>query len=208
MKVIIPQGDTAPRFTPGRKFKRDLAKRLSKSSHQKVTKADVENYILLQRLKSGNVTDAEIKEMAGDNVNHYDNVDVFPDGTEVKLNYDAIMSRKADLTEKFIGWIEENKDNSFHLLREDSNAGLVSLLEDQRFYEDEKTKEVRQEPRWFFDLFSDLLVSNGNGEFVDPWTIEGASGDFVNLADGLNEAVNDEEKEPLFAPAVVFEEKE
>lgn len=208
MKVIIPQGDTVPRFTPGRKFKRDLAKRLSKSSNQKVTKADVENYILLQRLKSGNVTDAEIKEMAGDNVNHYDNVDVFPDGTEVKLNYDAIMSRKADLTEKFIEWIEENKDKSFHLLREDSKAGLVSLLEDQRFYEDEKTKEVRQEPRWFFDLFSDLLVSNGDGEFVDPWIIEGASGDFVNLADGLNEAANDKEEEPLFAPTVVFEEKE
>ena len=58
------------------------------------------------------------------------------------------------------------------------------------------------------DLFSDLLVSNGNGDFVDPWTIDGASGDFVNLADGLNEAVNGNKEEPLFAPTVVFEEKE
>ena len=186
MKVIIPQGDTVPRFTPGRKFKRDLAKRLSKSSHQKVTKQDVENYILLQRLKSGNITDGEIKDMTQGKVDHYDNVDLFPDGTEVKLNYDAIIGRKDQLTEKFTEWVEEHKEETFHLIRDGSMAGLVSLEEDQRFYEDEKTKEIKQEPRWLFDLFADLFVKNENGEFVDPWTIEGAEVDFVDLKDGLN----------------------
>lgn len=186
MKVIINKDENNTRFMPGRAYKRGLAKRLSESSRQKVTKQDVEKYILLQRLKSGNLTDGEIRDMTQGKVDHYDNVDVFPDGTEVKLNYDAIIGRKSELTEKFVGWIEDHKDDTFHLLREDSMAGLVSLEEDQRFYADEKTKELKQEPRWLFDLFADLLVKNESGEFVDPWTIEGADSDYVDLKDGLN----------------------
>lgn len=186
MKVIINKDENNTRFVPGRKYKRDLAKKLTRPSHQKVTKQDVENYILLQRLKSGNITDGEIKDMTRGKVDHYDNVDLFPDGTEVKLNYDAIIGRKDQLTEKFTEWVEEHKEDTFHLIRDGSTAGLVSLEEDQRFYEDEKTKEIKQEPRWFFDLFADLFVKNENGGFVDPWTIEGAEADFVDLKDGLN----------------------
>jgi len=186
LKVIINKDENNTRFVPGRKYKRDLAKKLTKSSHQKVTKQDVENYILLQRLKSGNITDDEIKDMTQGKVDHYDNVDLFPDGTEAKLNYDAIIGRKDQLTEKFVEWVEAHKEDTFHLIRDGSMAGLVSLEEDQRFYEDEKTKEIKQEPRWLFDLFADLFVKNENGEFVDPWTVEGAEADFVDLKDGLN----------------------
>ena len=95
---------------------------------------------------------------------HIDNEELVPNGTPCKLNYEHIKSRpKKDMTQKYLDWVELNKDKIFHVDREnsDTRTGLVGVAEK----EDGNT--------WLFDTFSDLLYEkNGVWTTLDIFSEE------------------------------------
>lgn len=133
--------------------------KLHKTSY---TKEQFEAALLLARLNAGGDFDLE-KLAATSKFLHMDNIELVPDGTVVKLNYDNIYSRPQDeLTDKFKTWVEANKDKEFHITREDAKDSLVCLEEDD------------SEVRWLFDLYSDILVKQGDA-WVPPYELEKAN---------------------------------
>ena len=83
-------------------------------------------------------------------------VDQIPEGTKVKLNYDRIMEHKDELSEKYIKWVTEHKNDIFTvefdpLKKEKQTADYNSFVQ---FVEDE-TK-----PKWLF-WAGDLIPVEG-----------------------------------------------
>ncbi len=182
MKVIIPKDAKKPPKSamPSYSIRRKLKKEMERATGRDLSTHDVKTMILMHRLKSGDFGADDAKILSDMGVAHYDNAEKFPDGTEVKLNYVEISKRKhTDFTEEYWQWIEEHKDDVFHLEREENAESLVCLAEDER-YRDMDGERVRI-PRWKFDLFSDLLVNNGEDEFVSPWDIPDSTEDFVEI---------------------------
>lgn len=182
MKVIIPKDAKKPPKSamPSYSIRRKLKKEMERATGRDLSTQDVKTMILMHRLKSGDFGADDAKILSDIGVAHYDNAEKFPDGTEVKLNYAEISKRKhTDFTEEYWQWIEEHKDDVFHLDREENASSLVCLAEDER-YRDVDGEKVRI-PRWKFDLFSDLLVNNGEDEFVSPWDIPDSTEDFVEI---------------------------
>ena len=67
-------------------------------------------------------------------------------------------------------FVEENKDNEFHLIREGEDTGLVALEEDRR-----KTVLDGREvdcPKFLFDMLSDLLVKDENNDWIPAYEFE------------------------------------
>ena len=123
------------------------------------TKAEFEAALLFARLSAGGDVDFE-KLAASSPYVHMDNEELVPNGSLVKLNYENIYSRpQDDLTDKFKAWVEENKDKEFHLTREGAKDSLVCLQEDD------------SEVRWLFDLYSDILVKDGD-KWVAPYELD------------------------------------
>lgn len=168
MKVIIPHNPVGENEEqrPNYKARRDLAKRISKAKGSKATKTDVEKFLTMMSLQ---------RQIAKKKVTAFDNEEIFPNGTVVKINYEAFSKRNpAQFTEEYLAWVEENKDREFHLEREpERENNLVMLEEDIRFNEDGE-----QKPKWLFDLFSDLLVQDESGEWILPADMPGALGDY------------------------------
>ena len=132
----------------------------------------------MERLKAGKVTDDEIATMVGKNVTHYDNAEQFPDGTPVKLNCDEILGRQPQgLSQDYVKFLEDNRDNVLHLVREDSLSGCVSIEEDVR-YDPETGERV---PRWLFDLSADLLVEDSDGNWVSPSAVDSNLSEYTEL---------------------------
>lgn len=125
------------------------------------TKSDFITLELLMKIRAGNLSVKELDDIKlfNDDI-HIDNTDLVPDGTVVKLNYEHIKSRpQKDLTQKFIQWVEENKDAIFHVKRDKEtnlNTALVGLEEDGF---------------WLFDTYADLLYQK-DGEWVYLTDIE------------------------------------
>ena len=145
------------------------------------TKEDFEIALLMGRLKAGG--DVDFEELARQSPYvHLDNVELVPDGTLVKLNYEAIKSRpQGDLTDMFKKWIEENKDKEFHITREQSRDSLVCLEEDD------------SEIKWLFDLYSDILVKQDD-KWVPVYEIDKGLKDYVP-ADLVQNAESEENLE-------------
>lgn len=141
------------------------------------TREEFEAALLFARLKAGGVDYAELAKSSP--YVHMDNIELVPDGTLVKLNYDNIKTRpQDDLTDKFKSWIEENKDKEFHITREGSRDSLVCLQEDE------------SEVKWLFDLYSDILVQH-EGEWVPVFELDK---DPVGYEELLPKAETEEEK--------------
>ncbi len=192
MKAILPE-NTNTEYNPNRKQKRKMLQSLNRKAKRPITKNEFEQFLMIQRLRHGDVRDNDIRQMAMNNVAHYDNPDKFPNGIEVKLNYAEISQRKReDFREEYWQWVEEHKDDVFHLDREENASSLVCLAEDER-YREMDGERVRI-PRWEFDLFADLLVKNEAGEFVSPWDIPDSTGDFVDST-VANEVLAERERE-------------
>lgn len=206
MKAIIQTENKSNgvNYNPNRQQRRKMRQDLNRKAKRPLTKDEFEQFLMVQRLRHGDVRDEDIRKMAAGGVAHYDNSDKFPNGIEVKLNYAEISQRnREDFREEYWQWVEEHKDDVFHLDREESASSLVCLAEDERYHEVDGEK-VRI-PRWLFDLFADLLVKNDEGEFVSPWDIPDSTEDFVsaeeltkqledNKRDNNNEAVESGEK--------------
>lgn len=181
MKAIIKTEDksSSTSYNPNRQQRRKMLQGLNRKAKRPLTKEEFEQFLMVQRLRHGDVRDEDIRKMASGGVAHYDNPDKFPNGIEVKLNYAEISQRKReDFREEYWQWVEEHKDDVFHLDREENASSLVCLAEDERYREMDGEK-VRV-PRWEFDLFADLLVKNEEGEFVSPWDIPDSTEDFVS----------------------------
>lgn len=83
-------------------------------------------------------------------------IDQIPEGTKVKLNYDRIMEHKDELSEKYIKWVTEHKNDIFTCEKDDSLKD-----DDTRVQLAEDTNEVK----WLFHT-SDLILVDENGEAV------------------------------------------
>ena len=137
-----------------RKQRRDLekqVKRLNRTERQlgkAVTNLkEVMGSIAIRRLQSGIADSKDIEILRNSNFAHLDNVEACPDGTKCKLNVEGIQSRpQKDLTDKFKDWVEANKEKEFTITREGARNSLVCLAEDET------------EPKWLFDLYTDLLI--------------------------------------------------
>lgn len=91
-----------------------------------------------------------------------DDKDFIQAGEKVKLNYDLITNRPsyAGLTQKYIDWIEANKNNVFTVEcvpnYEHKNPVIVQLVEDESF------------PKWLFWIGDLVRVESGeNGNNTD-----------------------------------------
>lgn len=198
MKVIIPKQEAGQEnYNPNYETRRRMMKAVNRGKSKKLTMADIESYFMVQRLRHGLVTEKDIEKMGSYGIQHFDNENRFPNGTEVKLNYNNIKNRpEGDLTEEFLAWVEENKDAEFHLAREKNKNSLVCLEEDNR--EKEVDGEIVKCPKWLFDLYSDLLVKNEEtGEWVDPWSVDETVGEYRDVtheAEEVGKLVEEEKK--------------
>ena len=95
MKAILPENKNAG-FNPNRKQRRNMLQTLNRKAKRPLTKDEFEQFLMVQRLRHGDVRDGDIRKMAANNVAHYDNPDKFPNGIEVKLNYEEISQRKRE----------------------------------------------------------------------------------------------------------------
>lgn len=158
-------------------------RKFNKQNKTNWTKEEFEVAIAVARLKSGlGIDDDQVKALVSKGLAHVDNEELVPNGTEVMLNYDAIMERpKAYLTEKFVKWVEENKDKVFHLFREDNAEKLVCLEEDKRTTEIDGVPV--NEPRWLFDLYNDLLIQEDE-KWISVWQYAENHSDKANDLEG------------------------
>lgn len=138
----------------------------NKKNKTKLTKEEYETLLALERIKHGNF-DLRGLDLPYDVV-HMDNEELAPVGMPVMLNYERIQERfkKGAVDETnapFREWVESNKDKVFHLSREGVSKSLVCLEEDLR--EVEIDGEKKRAPQWLFDLYSDLLIQDKDGEW-------------------------------------------
>lgn len=149
-----------------RKPNREQKRRFESQIGRKITMEEFENALLFYRLRTGQLDEKDLHQMAKNQVAHLDNAEAFPDGTEVMLNYEEISKRNhSDFTNEYWDWIEANKDSVMHLIREDNKMNLVCIEEDKRFDGDV------QIPRFFFDMYADLLVKCDN-KWVSPFEVD------------------------------------
>lgn len=75
-------------------------------------------------------------------------LDLLPDDTVVKLNYDRIMKDKNQKSEAYLEFVENFKDKDVTVYQDDAHRGstLYMLRED----------EVDEKSKWVFDI-SDLI---------------------------------------------------
>ena len=137
-----------------------------------LTKEQFDAMMVYQRLHAGELSIKEAAQLSL--VNEYIHIDDesrVPDGMEVKLNYKGIISRpQKGITAEYKQWVEDHKDDIFHVTREHAgNSGLVCLQEDERVikegYTDADTN-IGHVP-WLWDIFADLLYKNEAGEWVE-----------------------------------------
>lgn len=83
-------------------------------------------------------------------------IDQIPEGTKVKINYDRIMKKKEELSDKYIEWITEHKDEIFTCEKDETLSDT-----DTRVQLAEDTNEVK----WLFHV-SDLILVDENGNAV------------------------------------------
>lgn len=81
------------------------------------------------------------------------NIDQIPTGTKVKINYDRIMKHKDELSDKYIEWITEHKNEIFTCEKDETLSNT-----DTRVQLAEDTSEVK----WLFHT-SDLILVDEDG---------------------------------------------
>lgn len=73
------------------------------------------------------------------------NLEDLPDGEKVKIKADQILTKKEHLSEKYIKFVEENRDKVFTVTRYDNGVGLDKS---QRYTLNEDTSPEK----WIFHL--------------------------------------------------------
>ena len=169
-------------------------RRLYNKQHKtRLTKTEFDIIEALNKLRTGEFTDADYDKMK--DYLTFDNPDLFPDGTVVKLNYEAITSRDREkFSEDYLAWVEEHKGQDLHLLREEGANSFVCLREDNRMGELDGTPT--QKPRWMFSLFTDLLVKTTTGDYVLPRVLDDANREQIIIESTPEDVANMEKLYP------------
>lgn len=140
-------------------------RKFNKQHRTNYSASDFKAIELYALFKEGRITKEEL----------LDNPDIFsvevdpevavPDGTLVKINYQAYLSRpQKDYTEQFKDWLKVNKDKTFKVYRtENPKSSLVSLRQVEA---EENTNEL--DSIWLFDIYTDLLYRENENEWL-PW---------------------------------------
>lgn len=76
---------------------------------------------------------------------------------EVKLNYNSIKNQKLKLSDRFLEFVEKNKNKTLHISLENATRNFVTLREDPQ-------------KMWLFVPDLDLLYQNSKGKWVDLYT--------------------------------------
>ena len=139
-----------------------MRRRFNKQNKTSYSRADFEAIELLQKIKLGEVSEEELDKLRllqNSKITFTYNEEKVEEGRAVKLNYDELMLRpKEELTEKYLNWIEEHKDEVLHIAPKESDKHLTVV-------EYPLVAEGR-ETRWLFQA-TDFLYETETGEWVN-----------------------------------------
>ena len=139
-----------------------MRRKFNKQNKTNYSRADFEAIELLQKIKLGEVSEEEIdklKLLQSSKITFTYNEEKVDVGREVKLNYNELMLRpKEDLSEKYISWIEEHKNEILHIAPKESDKHLTVV-------EYPLTLDGK-ETRWLFQA-TDFLYKTEEGEWAD-----------------------------------------
>lgn len=169
---------------------REQRRKYNKKYHTHYTKEEFEASIALAYLQNGK--SISLKNLQGNNYIHMDNEVLAPEGVECILNYSRIKERfdknSAGYQEGFQEWVENNKNNLFHLTRDGAMNSLVCLKED--FRKVEVDGEVQEAPKWLFDVYSDLLFKDAEGNWKMLFEIDNETNNSVMVDFGNSNKKN------------------
>lgn len=143
----------------------------NKKHKTKLSRDQFNTLVAIARIQSGNYNLQDLK--ISEDLIHLDNYELVPEGCECKLNYEAIIARPhQDKLPEYIEWVEANKDTVLHVTRENTKNSLIAFREDERYKVDPQTNAtVRLDP-WLFDVYTDILVKNEQGDWVTVLELE------------------------------------
>ena len=117
------------------------------------TKEQMDAFEFYAKIRSGEIDVKSVSELSKMPFVRLDHEVVAPNGTEVKLRYDEILSRKDVKNEKYRNFISENKDNILHITRDNgASENMVTVAEDP-------------EKIWLFDIYSDFLFKKDDNSW-------------------------------------------
>ena len=158
---------------------RKMRRQYNKAHKTNFTRQDFDMMIAINRLKNGNYDLSDL-EIPNDFI-HMDNIELAPEGTQVKLNFDSLDFRCQHVHSSnalFRQWVEkakQNEDQIYHLTREEGKNSLVCLQEDAEYIFVDGQEVAR--PKWLFDVYSDLLfLDEKDGQWKPLGVIEGENG--------------------------------
>lgn len=146
-------------------------RRFNKMHKTNYTKRDFDIMEAYTRIVHGNYSLEDVL-LVRDVIN-IDNEELVPEGTPVKLYYEAITSRpRKNCSEKFLNWVEEHKDMVFHVTREQASQSLVCLKEDVGYIKENPQDDERDigHVPWLFSIYDDFLYCIPN---TDKWVTLG-----------------------------------
>ena len=130
-------------------------RRFNKRNHTNYTKEQMDVIELYAKMKSGNIDIKHVSDFKDNKFFKFDGKVLAPDGREVMLRYDAIKSRPDKLMDKYVEFVEKHKDEVLHISRKNTDGKPDSLV----------TVEEDPDSIWLFDIYSDLLFKNEDGEW-------------------------------------------
>ena len=130
-------------------------RRFNKKNHTNYTRDQMNAIEMYAKLRSGNIDIKHISDFKDNKFFKFDGKVLAPDGREVKLHYEAIKSRPDKLADKYIEFIESHKDEILHISRKNTDGKPDTLV----------TVEEDLDSIWLFDIYSDLLFKNEDGEW-------------------------------------------
>lgn len=130
-------------------------RRFNKKNHTNYTREQMDAIEMYAKLRSGNIDIKHISDFKDNKFIKFDGKALAPDGTEVMLRYDAIKSRPNKLADEYVEFIEKHKEEILHISRKNTEGKPDTLV----------TVEEDPESIWLFDIYSDLLFKNEDGNW-------------------------------------------
>ena len=147
-------------FYYNREARRKINKQRAKKGLGALSRQDFDLQAAMDRIQNGS---SDLRGLSLPNVFHLDRIDLFPDGTKVKLNLESIINRPVQATDDptIVEWSKAHAQDILTLSRKDAIQGLVGVEEDDR-------GGGARKPH-MFDLFTELLVwDEKSQDFITP----------------------------------------
>ena len=128
-------------------------RKFNKQHKTNYTKEQMDGLEFIAKMHAGEIDVKTFSELSKMPFIRLDHELIAPDGTEVKLRADEILSRPDIKNDKYIEFVKNNIDKILHITRENgAKENLVTIEEDQ-------------EKIWLFDIYSDLLFKKEDGSW-------------------------------------------